>query len=497
MGVQAVQLSSTGFVSNSTGLGKNLSQQLPEFILIETNDLLATVLTTGYLNASKNYFQFPYNNQQMALVYTTDNGGQTQWLSVAVTGTAPNYVYSLVGTVDIATVFKASDGSAAAPSYTFTSDTTTGMYLVSSHVLGLTANGAQVANLSGTGLAVTGLISATTSITAGTSLTASNGNVTAGSVTPHAGSLISYPAASGGANDKLTFSALTTGGDFGLTVRNSAMGQSSTVSVPDPGAATANFLLSASGGTQHITTGNLQVDAGTVSSGISTGGTAGGFIAYPATASNGSFEFLPVGNAGNFNMTISPISSLSLTTVITVPDPGVATANFLLDTGTANILAEQQFVGLSNVLTFGTGTWTTTRNAEGDYSSVHSAAAETSIIGIDITPIIRAASSKGFRLDSFDVIYSIGTAAMISNAVTLDRIAYADNVAVSVTSIPLTGSLSIATQANPYVSNIAVTTPAFDVTADSKYVIEITADNDTTTAYAFYGLMLKFSQTIA
>jgi hypothetical protein len=129
--------------------------------------------------------------------------------------------------------------------------------------------------------------------------------------------------------------------------------------------------------------------------------------------------------------------------------------------------------------------------------SRHTAGDETSIIGIDITPQIRVAASKGWRLDSFDYIYSIGTLAMDAHSVTLDRIAYANNVAVSVTSIPLTGSLSTATQANPYVTNIAVTTPAFDVTADSKYILEITANNAATTDYDFYGVMLKFSETIA
>jgi hypothetical protein len=108
-GVQAVQLSSSGFIPNTTGLGLNLSQQLPEFILIETADTLATVLgKTGgqpsYLNKSKQDFQFPYNNQQMALVYTTDQG--VVWLSVVVNGTN----YGLQGTTNASTLFEASNG---------------------------------------------------------------------------------------------------------------------------------------------------------------------------------------------------------------------------------------------------------------------------------------------------------------------------------------------------------------------------------------------------
>jgi hypothetical protein len=236
------------------------------------------------------------------------------------------------------------------------------------------------------------------------------------------------------------------------------------------------------------------INGGNIQAGLS--GTAGYFASFPATAARGSLRLVAANNTGD---TVTQITNAAMgqATVLTVPDPAAATANFLLDAGTANILAMQEFVSINEVLSFGTGTWTTTRIAQGNYVKRHTAADETSIIGIDITPMIRVAASKGFRLDSFDVIYSIATLAMDAHTLTLDRIAYANNVAVSVTSIPLTGSLSTATQANPYLTNISVTTPAFDVTADSKYVIEVTANNAATTAYDFYGIMLRFSQTIA
>lgn len=243
-----------------------------------------------------------------------------------------------------------------------------------------------------------------------------------------------------------------------------------------------------------VFSGALSSTAGNITSGSS--GDAGSFISFPATAANGTFIFEALNAGGAFNTTLRN-SVMGQSSVLSFPDPGAVTANVLLDTGAANILAKQQFVGIESVLTFGTGTWTVTRIAQGNYVSRHTAGDETSIIGIDITPIIRTTASKGWRLDSFDYIYSIGTLAMDAHTVTLDRIAYANNVAVSVTSIPLTGALSTATQANPYVTNIAVTTPAFDVTADSKYIIEITADNSATSAYDFYGVMLRFSETIA
>lgn len=157
----------------------------------------------------------------------------------------------------------------------------------------------------------------------------------------------------------------------------------------------------------------------------------------------------------------------------------------------------QQIVGINNILIASVGTWTRTRIAQSNYVLRHTAADDTSVIGIDITEIIRTTASKGFRLASVDVIYSIGTLALDAHAMVLDQISYANNVAVAVTSIPLSGSLATATQANPYVSNIAIAVPAFLVTADSKYVLELTVNAAATSAYDFYGLNLRFAQTVS
>jgi hypothetical protein len=207
-------------------------------------------------------------------------------------------------------------------------------------------------------------------------------------------------------------------------------------------------------------------------------------------------EFEAIDNSVDFNTTVNNAATVGQDQVVTIPDSGAATANFLLDTGAANIIAHQEFVGMSNVLTFGTGTWTVTRIAQGNYVSRHTPGDETSIIGIDITPMIRVAASKGFRLDSFDYIYAIAADALEGHTVVLDLITYADNAAVAVTSVPVTGALATATQANPYVTNVVVDTPAFDVTADTKYVLEVTVDNSASSEYDFYGVMLRFSQTI-
>lgn len=320
------------------------------------------------------------------------------------------------------------------------------------------------------------------------------GNIQAG-LSGTAGYLASFPSTA--LMGSLRLSAVDSAGDFVVSISNASHAQASVYSIPDGGQATAEFIISDSAGTQHVTSGGLQVDAGILSSGLAAGGFVGRLDAYPTTAANGRISLLAANNAGgDFDTAISPASSVGQDQVISVPDSGAATANFLLDTGAANILAKQEFVGISEVLTFGTGTWTVTRIAQGNYVSRHTPGDETSIIAVDITPAIRAAASKGWRLDSFDYIYGIAALAMDAHSVVLDRIEYANNVAVSVNSVAITGTLATATQANPYVTNVAVDAPAFDVTADSKYVIEITANNSATSEYDFYGVMLRFSETI-
>ena len=390
------------------------------------------------------------------------------------------------------------DGGQSASSFLLTDNATTQTIATGSLALTLGNITAAAGNIAAT----LGSVLAGTTVTGGTGITATTGNVTAtaGNVVAGssgvAGTLISFPATA--ANGTLIISALNAGGAFDTTIRNSVMGQSSVISIPDPGAATANFLLSVLSGTQHITTGNLQVDAGSLISGISTGGFVGLVQAFPTTATSGFIAIqAAVNGSGNFGTTISNATAQGQAQVITVPDSGAATANFLLDTGTANILAMQEFVGISEVLTFGTGTWTVTRIAQGNYVSRHTPADETSIIGIDITPMIRTAAAKGFRLDTFEVIYAIAANALDAHSVTLDRIAYADNVAVSITAVAITATLATATQANPYVTTATVDVPAFDVTANSKYIIEVTVDNAAASQYDFYGIMLKFSQTVA
>jgi hypothetical protein len=84
-------------------------------------------------------------------------------------------------------------------------------------------------------------------------------------------------------------------------------------------------------------TAGAAINAGNIQAGLS--GTAGTFISYPTTAANGSFIWAAVGNAGNFAATVSPKSTLGQASVYTIPDPGAATANFVLDAGNATSIS--------------------------------------------------------------------------------------------------------------------------------------------------------------
>jgi hypothetical protein len=153
-----------------------------------------------------------------------------------------------------------------------------------------------------------------------------------------------------------------------------------------------------------------------------------------------------------------------------------------------------QFVGINNIINISAGTWTTTRIGTANYVKRHSAAADTSILGIDITPFLRTATSKGFQLNSVNVIYSIGTAALVAHSGALDLVQYVDGSAITVASQTLTGSLTTAVTTNIAVKTLSIVEPDFTNNLNSKFVFELTVNAALTSAYDFYGLNLLFSR---
>ena len=190
----------------------------------------------------------------------------------------------------------------------------------------------------------------------------SGGNIQAG-LSGTSGTLASFPATP--LKGSLILAAVANTGNTTTTFSNVAMGQASVISAPDPANAIGRFLVGATAtpfvsgnfpqnsgtgglmidsgiavsslattstavllapaGNQTITAHNLTVSQGNLQAGSS--GHAGTLTSFPASASNGSFIFAAVGNAGNFSATLSPVSTLGQASVYTLPDPATATAN--------------------------------------------------------------------------------------------------------------------------------------------------------------------------
>jgi hypothetical protein len=103
---------------------------------------------------------------------------------------------------------------------------------------------------------------------------------------------------------------------------------------------------------------------------------------------------------------------------------------------------------------------------------------------------------KGMQVNSLDVVYTVGGAAATAPTVGMTRTAFANNVAPVVTNIITLGTNGLATavQAQPYVINVPVTTPAMITTTDSAPIINfnITAGASTGTV-TFYGVIMRCS----
>lgn len=156
------------------------------------------------------------------------------------------------------------------------------------------------------------------------------GNIQAG-LSGTAGHLTSHPSTA--SRGFLRLEAINNSANYAVTIRNASHGQATVYSIPDSGAATANFITSASAGTQSITSGNLSVAgsitsvSGNITSGSS--GDAGTFISFPATAANGTLIVAASNAGGAFNTTISN-GTMAQSSVYTIPDVSNAAGRFLV-----------------------------------------------------------------------------------------------------------------------------------------------------------------------
>lgn len=83
-------------------------------------------------------------------------------------------------------------------------------------------------------------LSITGALTASGAIASTAGNITSGS-SGDAGTFISFPATA--ANGTLILQAVDAGGAFNTTIASGTIGQSSVITIPDPGAATSKFVL--------------------------------------------------------------------------------------------------------------------------------------------------------------------------------------------------------------------------------------------------------------
>jgi len=335
---------------------------IPKLIYIDTNDTFATITAAGYLNPSVE-MGMEFTNDAMALVMS--NTGPL-WLQTSLVGsnhslvspsnstnvilpTIANHIATYtntIGTLSEDPVTAISGGNIQAGlsgvaggfiSYPATMTTGT-LRLTATSSAGdfatFITNASQAASRTYTipdaGASSSFLLTnnATTQTIATGNLALTVGTLTLGS-SGHASSLTIFPGTA--ANGTLIISPVNNAGNFNTTISSvTGLGQSTIYTFPDPGAATANVLLSASGGTQTIATGNLALTVGTLTLGSS--GNASSLQIFPITANNGSFSIIPLNIAGNFTVTLSN-ASIGQSTVYSLPDAGAATSNIAVTTG--------------------------------------------------------------------------------------------------------------------------------------------------------------------
>ena len=151
-------------------------------------------------------------------------------------------------------------------------------------------------------------------------------------------------------------------------------------------------------------------------------------------------------------------------------------------------------------MTFTTGTWTPTF-ASGRSSNVKTAGDTTSTIDIPIS-LPRRAGEHGVKLTGLDIAYRNTTAALDAvPTLVLYRQDYDAVVAgatgdVAITTIPTTGNAVVTEDANDRLMSFTVTTPIWDVTAESNatYFARLTIDAAASSVVSILGAVVKYNE---
>jgi hypothetical protein len=253
-----------------------------------------------------------------------------------------------------------SAGTALAPTYSWATDSNTGMYLVGSDSLGLSAGGTVRATVSSTGLAVAGVFSASGA------MTASGGLGVTGALTTSGGASIG---ATLGVTGAATFgsTASVTGALTAASVASSGAVSGTTLSAS--GAATLSSTLAVSG-TTTLTVLNTNLGSAAspthgFSSDTNTGMYAGGSdILRLAT---GGVDRLAIDASGNVGVgyTTPPAATDHRLLVLKGPASGEGTASVRVEGGTTTKRAIFQVAGSAGDVAVGTDVTTNTTGALG------------------------------------------------------------------------------------------------------------------------------------
>ena len=213
------------------------------------------------------------------------------------------------------------------------------------------------------------------------------------------------------------------------------------------------------------------------------------------TTQKGGIQFIAADNAGNTILKIINASQAGAR-VYTIPDAG-GNSNFSMTE--IDIADYAKFLGLNDIIGGpvagpSTGTWAMTRVAQGDYVNRKVAGDETPIISLDITENLRIATGKGLKLTTIDFIFRNTVENLDAHSATLDRIEYTDSEVVSVNTIAMTGTLATGQDNDPQISTLTITTPLFNVTDNSKYVLEHTMNAAASSVIDWIGVVLKYTR---
>ncbi len=193
---------------------------------------------------------------------------------------------------------------------------------------------------------------------------------------------------SGGNNGALIlYPATTATGSFGLSPVANALTHASTTAartwtLPDAsgtialtGSSSSGYVLLAPGAPQTITGFGLTLPnlntTGNVTAGLGAGGSPGSLISFPTTTGKGSLIVAASDNAtGSFNTTITNALAYGQSQVITIPNAGATTANFVLApsalvsgnipkaSGTAGLIIDSGIAASALATTASASAWT-------------------------------------------------------------------------------------------------------------------------------------------